>query len=142
MIQLFQEIHHFITIRRIQISRRLIGKDNAGIGNNGTRYSHTLLLSTGKLLRVMLGAVSYLHALQSLIDTLHTFTGRNSGIEQRKFHVFKDCKFVYQVETLKYKTKISVTQVCTVIFRIAGNFLIHKPKLAGSGVIKQTYHIQ
>ena len=58
MIQLFQEIHHFITIRRIQISRRFIGKDNAGVGNNGTRYSHTLLLSTGKLLRIMLGAVT------------------------------------------------------------------------------------
>lgn len=90
----------------------------------------------------MLGAVSYLHALQSLIDTLHTFTGRNSGIEQRKFHVFKDCKFIYQVETLEYKTKISVTQIRTVILGVVKNFLIQKPKLTGSGIVKQTYHIQ
>ena len=134
MIQFFQEAHHFITIRRIQISRRFISEDNTWIGNNGTRYGHTLLLSTGKLLRIMLGAVSYLHTLQSLIDTFHTLTRGYSGIEQRKFHVFKDCKFIYQIETLNTKPKISVTQIRTVILGIVGNFLIQKPKFTGSGL--------
>ena len=90
----------------------------------------------------MLRAVGYLHTFQSLINTPHAFAGRDSGIEQRKFYIFKNREFIYQIETLKYKAEVSIAQVRTRILGVTRNFLVEKPEFTGSRIIEQTNHIQ
>lgn len=41
-----KQMHHFGSILRIEITRRLIGKDKLGTENHGTGDSYSLLLTT------------------------------------------------------------------------------------------------
>ena len=45
-VELFEQGHHLLTILRVEITRRLIGKDKLGIRDKGTGDSHTLLLTS------------------------------------------------------------------------------------------------
>ena len=46
LIQIGKHLHYFITIAGIEVSRRLIRKDQLRIIDHGTRNGHTLLLTT------------------------------------------------------------------------------------------------
>ena len=46
LVKLEQKVHNLLAVLRIKVACRLIGKDNLGIGNYGTSYGYTLLLTT------------------------------------------------------------------------------------------------
>jgi hypothetical protein len=48
-IQLFEQFHNLFSLTGMQIASGLIGKDQFGLGDHGTRDRDQLLLSTGKL---------------------------------------------------------------------------------------------
>ncbi len=50
-VQFGQELHHFCSVLGVQVTGRLIGKDDLRIRNDSACNGHTLLLSSGKLLR-------------------------------------------------------------------------------------------
>jgi len=54
LMQLLQEIHHRFAVVRIEIPGWLVGEKNRGITRNCTRYSNSLLLTTGQLRRIMI----------------------------------------------------------------------------------------
>ena len=45
-IEVSEQFHYFITIGRIQVSRRFIGQDQFGFVHNRTCYGTSLLLTT------------------------------------------------------------------------------------------------
>ena len=53
-IQFCQQIHHLSSVLGVQVTGRLIGEYQLGIGYDRTGYRHTLLLTAGKLLRDVL----------------------------------------------------------------------------------------
>ena len=61
LIQLAEQLHYLHTILGIEITRRLIGKDDIRLAHHGTGDGNPLLLITRKLMRIMLGTMAQLH---------------------------------------------------------------------------------
>ena len=125
-VQLCQQIHHFCTILRIQITGRLIGKYQLRISNHSTSNGYTLLLTTGKLLREVFGTMTDIHSFQYIFHHPATFRSFDSQISQRQFHIFIHIQFVYQIEALEYKTQFTFTNACTLFFFQIPYFLSQK----------------
>ena len=68
-----QELHHLLAVFGVQITGRLIGQNQFRIRYYGTGDRHTLLLSSGKLLGEMFGAVHDVHPFHSLFHPLFPF---------------------------------------------------------------------
>ena len=66
-IQFCQQIHHLSSVLGVQVTGRLIGEYQLGIGYDRTGYRHTLLLTAGKLLREVFGTVADVHPLQNIL---------------------------------------------------------------------------
>ena len=87
LIQIGQEAHYFLSVLRIQVTGRLVGKYHLRIGNYRTGYRHTLLLPSRKLLREMFRAVGYCHPFHGFLHFPFTFDSRNTHVKQRQFDV-------------------------------------------------------
>src|SRR5258708_2872607 len=68
--QLAKQLHHRLAVRRVEVSRWLVGEQNQGISGDRARYSDALLLTARELRRIVLHAVAHAHALESLRDAL------------------------------------------------------------------------
>lgn len=66
LIQLGEQLHNLGTVLGIQVTRWLIGQDNLRVGNYRTGDSHTLLLTSGELLREVSRTVADIHPLQDI----------------------------------------------------------------------------
>jgi hypothetical protein len=53
LVELEEERHNARPGRRVQVSSRLVGKEDSRPCYKGSRQSHTLLFTTGKLSRIM-----------------------------------------------------------------------------------------
>src|SRR6185437_10899191 len=49
LIQTREHGQHFVSRRRVKIAGRLVGEDQVGVGYDGSRNSHALLLAAGEL---------------------------------------------------------------------------------------------
>lgn len=70
LVQLAEQLHHLHTILGIEVTRRLIGKDDARFAYHGTGDGNPLLLTARKLMRIMLGTMTQLHLSQNFEHTL------------------------------------------------------------------------
>src|SRR5207249_781598 len=73
-IQLLEEFHDLLSLRRVQIPSRLIREDEAGICNHGTGYSDELLLSAGKLIGIEIFFSHNLEAVKGVGNDRLAFT--------------------------------------------------------------------
>ena len=122
LIQFRQQVHYFRTILGVQITGRLIGKDNLRISHYRTGNGHTLLLTAGKLLREVFGTVADIHPFQDVFYHAAAFGRFDTKIGQRKFYILEDIQFVYQVKTLKHKAQFAFADAGTFLFFQSGNF--------------------
>ena len=90
-------MHYLLTVARIEIARWLVGKDQLWMLNHGSSNGYTLLLSAGKLVRIVPGSMGDSHAAQYLLYPHPTFFFRQPEISERQCHVFFHIEFVYQV---------------------------------------------
>ena len=141
-VQFGQELHHFGSVFGVQVTGRLIGKDDFRIRNNGTGDGDTLLLTSGKLLWKVVGSVADVHALQDVIDHLLALACLHFEIGKRQLHVFKDIQFVDQIETLEHETDISFTHLRTFFFFQVSDFPVRQVIVARCRVVQQAQDIQ
>ncbi len=64
-----QQTHDVAGSLRVEISRWLIGDDDFGIVRAGTGDGHTLLLSTGELVRHLVDFLNHAYPVEHLFDT-------------------------------------------------------------------------
>ena len=57
-VELFEQVHHFHAVLGVEVTRRLVGKDNLGVGDDGTGNGDALLLSARELGRLVRAAPS------------------------------------------------------------------------------------
>lgn len=74
LIQLGEQLHNLGTVLGIQVTGWLIGQDNLRVGNYRTGDRHTLLLTSGELLREVSRTVADIHSFQDI--RYHLFTLR------------------------------------------------------------------
>ena len=104
-----QQRHDFFSVSGIKVPRGLVCKDEFGSGNHGPGNGHTLLLTTGELLREMLLTMCNFHPFQFLVYLFLSLGRRHLHIQKRQFHIFIDRQFIDEVKTLKYKSNIAFT---------------------------------
>lgn len=70
LVEFSEQAHYFQTVLRVEVTRRLIGKNQLRIEDHGTGNGHSLLLTAGELMREVLGSMSYRHAFHSFLNSL------------------------------------------------------------------------
>ncbi len=88
-----EAFHHVQNLSRggsVQVSRRLIGDEERWIRDNGPGDGHTLLLTAGHLLGVMVHAVFQPHEAQSRFGVLPAFPfGQGGEMEGQLYVLFR-----------------------------------------------------
>ena len=141
-VQFGEQLHHFGSVLRVQVTGRLIGEDDLRIRNDSTCDGHTLLLSSGKLLREMARAVADVHPFQDIVHHLLTLAGFYFQVGKREFHVFEHVQFVDQVETLEHETDVAFADLRTLLLLEMPDFLACQVIIARSRIVQQPQDIQ
>jgi hypothetical protein len=141
-VQFGQQSHHLRTVLGIQVTGRLIGKNQLRVRYHSAGNGHTLLLSAGKLLREVLGPVTDIHPFQNIIHHAFALSGFYAQICEGKFHILVDVQFVYQVKTLEHKSQLALAYAGTFLFFQIRHFLPKQLITALRRIIQQTEYIQ
>src|SRR5438045_1962792 len=81
--QLAQQLHNRFAVRRVEVSRRLVGEQDEWIPGNRTRDGDALLLTAGELCGIVLHAMAHADALESVLHALLALTGRHAAVGKR-----------------------------------------------------------
>ena len=116
LVELAEEIHNLLTVLGVQVTGRLIGEDQLRTCDDRTGDGHSLLLTSGKLLREVLGSVADGHSLHNLGDLLLTLGRGDVQVPQRKLDVLIDIQFIDQVEALEHESDVALTELGALLF--------------------------
>src|SRR2546422_84737 len=100
-IQPLQDGDDFNAGSGIQRPSRLVCKNNARVVDQRPSDSHSLLLATGKLARLMFLASSQPYRKQRFSRSFVTLTVRDIGVHERELHIFDGAGPGQQVELLE-----------------------------------------
>ena len=120
----------------VQISRRLIGQNESGTGDQSPADGHALLLSSGKLAREMLSAVLKSEKLENL---LHVSLIRPALIkEQGKNNILLHIELGNQLKGLKDKADAPPAEISAFFLLHGEQILAVQENLAGCGRIESS----
>ena len=102
--------HHVFAHLGIQVSRGLVGHDQAGVVHQGAGDGHPLLLSAGKLVRVMRFPAFEPDELQRLERPLPAFPAGHVGVKHGQFHVLPGRSAFEKIEALENEADARVAQ--------------------------------
>ena len=142
LIQFAEQLHHLHTILGIEVTRRLIGKDDARFAHHGTGDGNPLLLTARKLMRIMLGTMAQLHLSQNFEHTLLALRLPHSEVFQLQIHILLNGKFVDKIEVLEHEADATLAIGGTLTLLQMAHFLIIQPILALRRTIQQTQDVQ
>lgn len=103
---------------RVEVARSLIGQDDGGIVDQGTRNGDALHLTTRHLVGLMVKALPQPHSLQGSHGTVEALLLRDAGVvHQRQFDVFHARGLGQKVVVLKDEADLAVAQDGTLRLR-------------------------
>ena len=103
-VEIEEQVDDALTGRCIQISRWLIRKQHRRSGNESTCDGDALLLSAGKLIRVVALTRAEAHFLQDLeSSTTGIFA---SGELEWEHHIFESCERRHEMKRLKHEADV------------------------------------
>src|SRR5689334_18388444 len=79
-VQLAEQLHDRLAIRRVEVTRRLVREQDQRIAGDGARYRDALLLTAGELCGIVLHAVAHAHPLESVLDALLALARRHTAV--------------------------------------------------------------
>ena len=135
-VQSGEQVHHLLTMRRVEVSGRFVGQDELRIGHHCPSHCHPLLLTSGELHREVLFAMNNLHLIEGSLHLFAAFAGFISKINEWKFHIFKHIQLIYQVEILKNKANIVFSQRSPLPLGVLLDLLTQKKVFALGRVIQ------
>ena len=104
-----QQIHDLHAGFAVQRAGGLVCQQNIRIVYQSSGNGHTLHLSTGHLIWLLMELITQAHILQSLHSPLAALTMRNAGNGQSQFHIGKYRLVGNQIIALKHKANGMVT---------------------------------
>ena len=142
LVQLGEQLHHLQSVLRVEVTRRLVGKNQLRVHHHSTGDGHALLLSAGELLGEVVGAMRDGHAAQHLLHALLPLFLRYTEIGQRQLHVFLHVQLVNQVEALEHKAYLTLAHSRALALLQRAHLLSVEPIPAGSGIVEQAQDVQ
>ena len=137
-----EQVHHLAAVRGVEVTRRLVGKDELGVGDDGTGDGHTLLLTTAQLLREVVLAVLDGHARHDVFHALAALGGGDVHVAQRQLDVFKHVQLVDEVEALEHEADVALAELGAVLFLEAAHLLAEQFILAVGGVVQEAEDVE
>ena len=104
-----EEAHNLDTSLGVESTSGFIGKEYAGIGDEGTSYGYTLTLTSRELAGTVVHAVGKLYTSKGSHSTLTTLSCRHAGIGQGEFYILHGIKLRQEVEVLEYEAYLPIT---------------------------------
>ncbi len=142
LVQFGQQLHHFVAVVGVQVTRRLVGQDQPGVGHDRAGDGHPLLLSPAQLLGKVVASVHHVHPLQGRLSFLRAFVRGSAKVKQRQFHVFEHRKLVDQVKALEDKTDVALAKLGTLPFGFVGHLVVHEVVFSLRRIVQQSHDIQ
>ena len=140
--QLAEEVHHLATVLRVEVARRLVGKDKLGTRDDGAGDGDALLLTAAELPREVLGAVADVHASHGFLHTFASLSLRHPHVEQRQFDVLLYAEVVDEVEALEDEADESLAQSVALGFAEWCHILSAEQILSACRGIKQSEDVE
>src|SRR5687768_5769914 len=106
--QLVDELHHRLAVRRVEVTRRLVGQKEERIAGDGPGNRNALLLTAGELAGVVLHAVRHAHALERLLHALPALGAVHAAVGQRQLDVLGNRQVADQVERLENESDLPI----------------------------------
>lgn len=100
----FEDIEDFRAGFRIESPGWFVSKDDCGIADDGTSDRHALLLTSGELVRFVLGFIGKTYAIECFKGALLAFGFSDSLVRERKHDLLECRKSGDQVVSLKNET--------------------------------------
>ena len=88
LVQLLEQLHHLDGGLGVEGTRRLVGQDNLGLGNQRSGNGHTLLLSTGELVGIVLSPIEQSQFIQVFQRKGVPLLTRHPLIEKWQLNIF------------------------------------------------------
>ena len=134
-VQFLQQIHHLLAVLGVEVTGRLIRKNQLRACDHGTSNSDALLLASGELLREVLGAMADGHALHNLRDFGLSLCGAYVQVAQRQLNILIHIQFVNQVEALEHKADIALAELGALLLLKIGHFRAQEFIGAAGGIV-------
>ena len=141
-VQIGKQGHDLVTIAGVKVTRRFIREDELGVVDYGTGYGDTLLLTTGKLLRVVVAAMHDLHFVKYSFYALFAFRSFDAKIYEGELDVFENRELVYEVEALEYEADIAFAEIGPFPLIEMGDFDAVEDEAAAIRIIEKTEDIE
>ena len=109
------EVHDFYGRVRIKVAGRLVGEDDIGLRDESSRDSHTLLLSAGHLLGLVLHTPSEPDLFEDLSRKLPALSSADSLEDERKLDIFKRRHGSDQVVGLENKSEVFLPELAELV---------------------------
>ena len=135
-----QQPHRILTRPRIQISGRLVCKNDAGLCNQCTGDRHTLLLSTGKLCGAGMQLARNAQDFSQLME--HLFIRCSMVQIERDQNIIPHRVLREQAEILKNKADLLPPHLCQLLRIHCINVLTVQQHLTGGGWQKSSQNFQ
>src|SRR5690348_13513264 len=116
-VQLTQEIYDGFAVFRIEVTGRLVGQEDGGLPDQCAGDGDALLLTTGKLRRIVLRAMSHADAIEHVLHALFAFLGAHAAVSERQLDVFKYGEVADEIERLKDEADFAIANPSTVAKR-------------------------
>ena len=132
----------FLLVLAVQTARRFVGKYQFGIVHQGTCYSHTLFLATGKFVWLVVGTLGKSHKVQQFHSTLLSLLVRGACYEGRHHHIFQGCELGQELVKLEDEADVAVAETCHAVGGKVGNILACYDDTAFVGPVQSTHNLQ
>ena len=111
-LRVFEYLQDLFTGSSIEVTCRLVGENQIGIGDDRARDCDALFLSAGELARLVVHPVRESNEFERRFHVLAPLRFAELCQQQRKFYVFEGGEYGYQIERLKDVTDMRVTPRC------------------------------
>ncbi len=140
-VELGEQLHDLRAGLGIQIAGRLIGQDQWWMIDQGAADGHPLLLSAGKLIRLMLGKTFQSGLAQQLERTHAALRAADTGVEQRRGDIVQCGHALEQIETLKYEADALVANLRKFVARQRCHILAIQPVGTAGGDVEASQYV-
>ena len=142
LVEVGEQVHHLAAVLRVEVTRRLVGEDELGVGDDGAGDGHPLLLAAAELLREVLGAVLDGHALHDFRDTLLALGGGDVHVAQRQLDVLIHVQLVDEVEALEHEADVALAELGAVLLLEVAHLLPQQLVAAFRGVVQEAEDVE
>ena len=106
-----QNVHDLPGGMRVQITRRLIGQNDRRCLRDGPCDRNPLLLTARHLGRSVVHAIAQPNLFKCRLRKVPSLRPSDAPVDQRQLHVLQSRKICDQIEALKHKTDLLVSDV-------------------------------